>query len=240
MATRVERLDALQKALDDYTSKEKKRIENEVKFLKAVLKGRTGQETVSRTVDVISEAAYKDVATYLFGDADVAFGTTPASTNPGSTNTGRPPSTPTSPGQDTGGAAPPGVMTVAGWENGVEKSIVVMLADFETSKYLSVPAANAYILMKIDAARSGVHLSMNLGFRTYAEQQYYYQLYLSGRGSPAARPGYSNHQMGIAADIHVVNRYSAQYTWLHNNAARFHFVNTENPNIEPWHWEYRP
>jgi hypothetical protein len=37
--------------------------------------------------------------------------------------------------------------------------------------------------MKADAARAGINLSVVSGFRTMAEQQYLYNLYLQGRGN---------------------------------------------------------
>lgn len=40
-------LDALQEAVDEWADKEKERIEDEVKFLRAVRKGRTGAEMAS-------------------------------------------------------------------------------------------------------------------------------------------------------------------------------------------------
>ncbi len=38
-------LDALQTSLDEWADSEKTRLENEVKFMRSVLKGRTGSET---------------------------------------------------------------------------------------------------------------------------------------------------------------------------------------------------
>jgi hypothetical protein len=43
-ADRDANLDALQAAVDEWGEKERNRLENEVKFMRAVLKGRTGSE----------------------------------------------------------------------------------------------------------------------------------------------------------------------------------------------------
>jgi TP901 family phage tail tape measure protein len=53
------------------------------------------------------------------------------------------------------------------------------------------------------ARQKGTHISVAEGFRTRAEQQYYWDLYQSGQGNLAARPGTSNHEqgLGMAADI---------------------------------------
>lgn len=42
-------LDALQTSVDEWISKEKKRIEEEIAFLRKVLKGRTGAEQANST-----------------------------------------------------------------------------------------------------------------------------------------------------------------------------------------------
>ena len=39
------------------------------------------------------------------------------------------------------------------------------------------------------------------GYRTYDRQQYFWNLYQSGRGNLAARPGTSNHGLGLAVDL---------------------------------------
>ncbi|KAL9651977.1 hypothetical protein ABK040_000320 [Willaertia magna] len=93
--------------------------------------------------------------------------------------------------------------------------------------------------MKQAAAQSGVHIKISSGFRTNAEQQYFYNCYKTKKcnnGNLAAAPGYSNHQNGIALDLNVSS--GGVYNWLVKNASRFGFVRTV-PS-ETWHWEYRP
>jgi LAS superfamily LD-carboxypeptidase LdcB len=85
--------------------------------------------------------------------------------------------------------------------------------------------------MERAAARAGVSLVVNSGFRTMAQQQYRYHCYVT---KSAARPGYSNHQGGIALDTGT--RVPRVYTWLKNHARSFGYVRTV-PS-EPWHWEY--
>ncbi|KAL9644007.1 hypothetical protein ABK040_005475 [Willaertia magna] len=99
--------------------------------------------------------------------------------------------------------------------------------------------AGYFNAMKNAAAQSGIHLQISSGFRTNAEQQYFYNCYKTkscNNGNLAAAPGYSNHQNGIALDINVAN--GNVYNWLTRNASRFGFVRTV-PS-ETWHWEYRP
>jgi len=44
-------------------------------------------------------------------------------------------------------------------------------------------------------------LHVNSGYRSYAEQVKLYALYLAGKGNLAAKPGTSNHNKGLAADV---------------------------------------
>lgn len=138
-----------------------------------------------------------------------------------------------------GSVGPPpatGGARVNGYVNGVAQSITV--SSVGNGKFLRTDAANAFNRMKADAARAGINLSVVSGFRTMDEQRYLYNLYLQGRGNLAARPGYSNHQSGISADINVPGGYgSSTYRWLSNNARRYGFVN--DVGGEPWHWTYR-
>lgn len=97
-----------------------------------------------------------------------------------------------------------------------------------------------FLAMRAAALRDGVKLVLNSGFRTWAEQVRLYGLYLAGKGNLAAKPGFSNHQSGLAVDIQVGNSFTSPvYRWLDANAARYGFVNTGKSfsQPEPWHWE---
>jgi LysM repeat protein len=70
-------------------------------------------------------------------------------------------------------------------------------------------------------------------YRSYAQQLYLYNLYLSGQGNLAALPGTSSHEYGIALDLAdpsmrtVIDQIGAQYGW----------AKTEAPE-EWWHINY--
>ncbi|HEY7150408.1 MAG TPA: LysM peptidoglycan-binding domain-containing protein [Solirubrobacterales bacterium] len=70
-------------------------------------------------------------------------------------------------------------------------------------------------------------------YRSYAQQLYLYDLYLSGQGSLAAAPGTSSHEYGAAVDLAdpsmatVIDQIGAQYGW----------AKTEAPG-EWWHVNY--
>ncbi|MFL5320655.1 MAG: peptidoglycan-binding protein [Myxococcaceae bacterium] len=123
-----------------------------------------------------------------------------------------------------------------GYVNGVPHQIHVK--SIPNGKVMRSDAADAYNRMYAAARASGVTLTPVSGFRTMAEQQYLYSLYLQGKGNLAAKPGYSNHQSGIAVDISVGSTASSAYHWLAVHGAAYGFRRTV-PS-EPWHWEYRP
>lgn len=73
-------------------------------------------------------------------------------------------------------------------------------------------------------------LQLNSGFRTRSQQEALYQRYLNG-GPIAAKPGTSQHEKGMAADIGP----ASEYGWLAANAGRYGLVRTVKS--EPWHFE---
>jgi peptidoglycan hydrolase-like protein with peptidoglycan-binding domain len=129
-----------------------------------------------------------------------------------------------------------GGRAVKGYVNGVARDITV--SPIAGGKEMRSDAAAAFNRMHAAAKAAGINLHVNSAFRSMEEQRALYQKYLNGTGNLAARPGYSNHQGGIAVDINVGGTGTSTYKWLANNASRFGFVRTV-PS-EPWHWEYRP
>jgi peptidoglycan hydrolase-like protein with peptidoglycan-binding domain len=132
--------------------------------------------------------------------------------------------------------APGGGRAVTGYVNGAPRQIT--LGRIANGKELRSDAAASFNRMHAAAARAGIDLHVNSGFRSMAEQQELYRKYLNGTGNLAAKPGYSNHQGGIATDINVGGTGTATYKWLAAHASEYGFKRTV-PS-EPWHWEYRP
>lgn len=102
-----------------------------------------------------------------------------------------------------------------------------------------------------------VNLMVNSSFRPYKDQEEIYNEYkkISQKyaDSYAARPGYSEHQTGLAIDITslehpYVNEFkqSEEYEWLKNNCYKYGFIlrypeNKEHItgyNTESWHFRY--
>ena len=56
-------------------------------------------------------------------------------------------------------------------------------------------------------------------YRTYEQQAYLYDLYLSGQGAPANPPGSSSHELGVAVDVaepvmrEVIDQIGPSYGW---------------------------
>ncbi len=95
------------------------------------------------------------------------------------------------------------------------------------------------------AAADGVSLSGS-GYRDPANQialreahcgsSYYaiYEMSSSQCHPPTAKPGSSNHEVGLAIDFNSCqSRGSSCYRWLNGNASRFGLYNLPS---EPWHW----
>eukprot|EP00753_Platysulcus_tardus_P018956 PLAT7034.4.p2 GENE.PLAT7034.4~~PLAT7034.4.p2 ORF type:complete len:482 (+),score=190.44 PLAT7034.4:69-1514(+) len=105
----------------------------------------------------------------------------------------------------------------------------------------NVEVGTACAFKTMSAGFGGRGLTINSGFRTMAQQEYLYNCYRTKRcnnGNLAARPGYSNHQNGIALDLSTGGASGAPYRFLKSSASRYGFVRTVGSEI--WHWEYRP
>jgi hypothetical protein len=127
--------------------------------------------------------------------------------------------------------------SVIGYVNGVPTKLDLVKID-AAGHQLRKDAAAAYMRMRGAAAASSppVTLVVNTAFRDMAFQERLYALYQAGTGNLAAKPGFSNHQGGIAVDIETANGTNPAFVWLNNNAFRFGFKRTVAS--EPWHWEF--
>jgi|GEM_PF-3216119 len=102
-----------------------------------------------------------------------------------------------------------------------------------------------------DAESAGLALRVNSAYRSHTRQKEIYDLnadvLLITKPEKAARPGYSEHQLGTAVDIsQYPNNSQAGYDWLAANANRYGFVlsypkgkeQITEFRHEPWHWRY--
>jgi MYXO-CTERM domain-containing protein len=102
---------------------------------------------------------------------------------------------------------------------------------------VEISTANAFLTMAQAAENDGVELHISSGFRTPAEQQYFYDCYINcdcNSCSVAAKPGYSNHQSGHALDLNTSA--GGVYGWLNAHGVDYGFKRTVAS--EAWHWEW--
>lgn len=126
---------------------------------------------------------------------------------------------------------------------------------------LAKPAADAYLKMRaaIHAAGAG-ELKIDSGFRDFATQQGTYLHYTATLGmnageNRAAKPGFSEHQTGLAADISATDQTCAikicfaktkAGKWMSRNSWRFGFIlrypkgatAITGYQFEPWHYRF--
>lgn len=104
-----------------------------------------------------------------------------------------------------------------------------------------------------EAQKEGVVIRVNSAYRSYSDQAQVYETFgnsgvvIEGEHDRAARPGYSEHQLGTAVDFsgYPVATQTA-YDWLRNNAYRYGFAlsypdgaeEVTEYRYEPWHWRY--
>jgi D-alanyl-D-alanine carboxypeptidase len=112
------------------------------------------------------------------------------------------------------------------------------LADIPGGRLDKEAAANWIALRKKGAKELGILISPlgpRSSYRTFDEQVHFWNLFQSGRGNLAARPGTSNHGLGRAVDLaqpgpmrRVIDNYGKPFGWTWGEAPS-----------EPWHVTYR-
>ena len=107
------------------------------------------------------------------------------------------------------------------------------------------------------AKESGLKIIANSSYRSYADQEKLYNDSVDNEGKDyadtyAARPGYSEHQTGLAIDIYVKGydktnfAQSPEAKWLVTNAYLYGFIlrypegkeYLTGYSYEPWHYRY--
>ena len=119
---------------------------------------------------------------------------------------------------------------------------------------LTEETKKAFENMSRDAAKENISLFISSGFRSYNYQKTLYNGYVNRDGKKAAekysaRPGYSEHQTGLAIDVNnpsssFINTKEAR--WLEKNCWKYGFIirypkgkeNITGYQYEPWHIRY--
>ncbi len=115
-------------------------------------------------------------------------------------------------------------------------------------------ALSSFYTMQADAAKAGLNLWITSGYRSYSYQAQLYNSYAARDGyakadTYSARPGYSEHQTGLAMDINVAGDQfglTPESKWLAANCYKYGFVirymngkqNITGYKYEPWHVRY--
>jgi len=112
---------------------------------------------------------------------------------------------------------------------------------------------DAFLELKQAALNEGLEINFMSGFRSYDEQTEVYkgwnEIYASEADRISARPGHSEHQLGLAIDVNSVEFSFAETPeglWLAENCYKFGFIirykkDTEHITgymYEPWHIRY--
>jgi len=134
------------------------------------------------------------------------------------------------------------------------------LTDIGGGYLMRTEAATHFNNMRKEMNSLGLPLRITSAYRSRATQASIHSRAVSQRGvvlgeQQAARPGHSEHQTGLVADIGqgaggTMSAYgfhnTAQYRWLRQNAHRYGFIlrypngltNIHGYMFEPWHWRF--
>jgi D-alanyl-D-alanine carboxypeptidase len=129
-----------------------------------------------------------------------------------------------------------------------------------TEMQMRDPAASALEQMFAGAKTAGYALMVSTAYRGYDYQKTLYDGYVGSHGQAAAdqesaRPGYSEHQTGLAVDIRAASDQCSleacfgtmpEGKWLSANAYRYGFIlrypadktSVTGYEYEPWHFRY--
>lgn len=128
---------------------------------------------------------------------------------------------------------------------------------YGTNQMLTEDTFNAFLSMWNAAKKENLTLIINSSYRSYDDQEKIYDEYKSTKGEEeadriAARPGYSEHQTGMAIDIQTYGSRAAtfeefdEFKWLQQNAYKYGFIlrypkdkeYLTGYEYESWHYRY--
>lgn len=142
--------------------------------------------------------------------------------------------------------------------NYVPSDLVTIDSKYGVSRQMQKEAYEAFIKMFEAARKEGLHFYAVSPYRSYSYQQQLYNNYVNSDGKKnadtySARPGYSEHQTGLAIDVmasgtSTLNDFgnTKEYTWLCKNAHKYGFIlrypkgkeDITGYIYEPWHYRY--
>lgn len=143
-------------------------------------------------------------------------------------------------------------------EKYVPKNLVSINSKYQSGgKQLTSEAADAFNKMAAAAKEEGYTIRAVSTYRSYSYQNTLYNNYASRDGyenadTYSARPGYSEHQTGLAVDVdnakisYTSFGQTKEFAWMKENAHKYGYIlryTKENEFItgymnEPWHYRY--
>ncbi len=142
----------------------------------------------------------------------------------------------------------------------VVPNVPLRLSGDTSEMHMRQEAAAALENLVADAKAAGLNLLLLSGYRSQATQYSVYNRYVAEKGqaladTDSARPGFSEHQTGLAVDLGRADGQcqleacfgeTAEGTWLAENMARYGFILRYLPGrdsvtgyvYEPWHLRY--
>lgn len=113
---------------------------------------------------------------------------------------------------------------------------------------------DAFTNLTSDATALGLNIYASSGYRSYSDQNYIYNNYVSWDGQEnadtySARAGHSEHQTGLAIDVNTVDSSfdnTSESNWLKDNCYKYGFIirypegkdDITGYMYEPWHIRY--
>ena len=143
-------------------------------------------------------------------------------------------------------------------EDYVPDDLVELSDDYANNMWgtieLRKDAAEAFIMMCDDARKAGIDFKAESGYRSYEHQKILYNNYAYNNNSEdtdkyAAKPGFSEHELGLAVDlanVWTIEKGTDEYNWLIRNSYNYGFIlryKKEWEDItgyaeEDWHFRY--
>lgn len=130
--------------------------------------------------------------------------------------------------------------------------------DNQNGNMLNSIAYEAFKKLVDQAESEGYYIRNNSAYRSYETQSNLYNSYKNKNGLTyadkwSARPGFSEHQTGLALDVGVQTKYSVgkfetskEFTWMKENSYKYGFIlrypkgkeYITGYSYEPWHYRY--
>lgn len=143
-------------------------------------------------------------------------------------------------------------------EDYIPKNLVKLSSTYSAKEtYMEKDAAVAFETMAKAAKSEGYNISAVSTYRSYSYQNGLYTNYANQDGKEkadkySARPGYSEHQTGLAVDVYnIKSSYTSfgstkEFEWMKNNAYKYGFILRYTKEYEfitgymnePWHYRY--